>query len=615
MRRLLAIGAALCVAALCMLAAPALSLHPYRPEPVDFSMAVGPAAPSLSGAGQELATSRPMRAPRRFNLVGLSWNSSASEAAHASEEHGAPAATAYVRTRSEGGEWTRWAPLEAQTADGPDPGTGESGGEAVSNPVWMGEGDWVQYRTAERLEDARLRFVNVEGTATAADRARTAVRETASAAVGSVATVLGLGDAAAEDDQPEMVSRAEWGADSCKPRTKAAYGQVKAAYVHHTVNLNDYTSEEAPAIVLAMCRYHRNSNGWNDIGYNFLVDRFGTIYEGRAGGVGAAVVGAQAEGFNSQTTGIANIGTYSDVPQSQEALDAMARLIRWKLPLHGYPTSGTAVLQSAGGASNHYAAGKSVRVKRVLGHRDTNSTACPGNALYAQMPDLRSLIGSAQPQGTGTNLTATLEPRAAVDFGGAVDVAGRLVSLTGAPVSGQKVAVQARVDGRWQTSSFPVTGRDGAFSATVKPRVTRLLRVRFVGAGDLRSSVTPALRMTVRPLVSLRRPARRGRAGSRIRVRGTARPRKARVYQVLQVKRGKRFRKAGVRTVRTQRGGVFDSYFVPAAAGTYRYVVVAKADEETGRGASEKVTIKVVGGATHALRGGARARGSSRPRR
>ena len=107
-----------------------------------------------------------------------------------------------------------------------------------------------------------------------------------------------------------------------RPAPRTSYGTVSAIHVHHTVSLNDYAPEEGPAIVLAICRFHRNSNGWADIGYNMLVDKYGTLYEGRAGGLDQAVVGAQAQGFNSQTAVIANIGDHSTCRRPRGAVGA-----------------------------------------------------------------------------------------------------------------------------------------------------------------------------------------------------------------------------------------------------------------------------------------------------
>ena len=167
----------------------------------------------------------------------------------------------------------------------------------ASDPIWVGRAGAVQYRLGRPAPGLRLHFVDVG--------------------------VRGRGRARAAQvpPPPAYVPRAGWGADKCPPRSAPAYGQVSAVHVHHTVSLNDYTPAEAPSIVLAVCRYHRNSNGWNDIGYNALVDKYGTLYEGRAGGLDQAVIGAQAQGFNSVTAGIANIGDHTSVPQTPAALD------------------------------------------------------------------------------------------------------------------------------------------------------------------------------------------------------------------------------------------------------------------------------------------------------
>ena len=113
------------------------------------------------------------------------------------------------------------------------------------------------------------------------------------------------------------------------------------AYVHHTVSLNTYTKAESPAVVRGIQRYHQSSNGWSDIGYNFLVDRFGQVFEGRAGGIDRAVIGAQAQGWNSVSTGIASVGTHTSTDVSPETFNAIASLLGWKLSIHGVPTQGT----------------------------------------------------------------------------------------------------------------------------------------------------------------------------------------------------------------------------------------------------------------------------------
>ncbi|HYN91777.1 MAG TPA: N-acetylmuramoyl-L-alanine amidase [Thermoleophilaceae bacterium] len=514
----------------------ALLLAPPASAAVDFELA--PKGGALAAGGE--VVSRALRAPRAFNLVGLRWRGRA-----------LPDVELRVR-RAE--RWSRWQHLGVH-------------GEGGSDPVWVGRARTVQYKLDRPVPGLRLHFVNV---------GRTRARARAS----QVATPF------------PYVPREDWGAANCVPRDSPGYGTVKAVQVHHTVSLNDYTRAEAPQIVLAICRYHRNSNGWNDIGYNALVDKYGTIYEGRAGGLDQAVVGAHAQGFNSQTAGIANIGDYSTVGASQKALASTAAYIRWKLTVHGEPLSGPVTLTSSGGSASRYAAGTRVTLERVIGHRDTGKTACPGEALYSQLGDIRAMVGSGGPFATfSSRVTAALADHS-VDYGEPVPVSGALVGADGGPLSGQVVEVQVNSDGAWRTSRRATTAADGVFATELKPARRMYVRVRYPGSGEVRGSASPQQLLRLRPVIELDDPPSRAARGARVALSGTVAPRKRVVTVVLQQSIRGRWRKVGTRAVRARRGR-FSSSFVPGFRARYRYYAVVRSDLDTDRGASEMQTLRV----------------------
>jgi hypothetical protein len=530
--------------ALLALAAPAAAAPERGPGPVDFELAP---APALRAAGVGGVVSAPLRAPRRFNLVGARWR-------------GRSEARLALRVRRDGRGWSRWQTLGAEAL----------GGRAAvaSEPVWVGEADRVQYRLDRPVPGLRLHFVDV---------GRTAGRAAA---------------ASARAGEPLFVSRREWGAAKCPPRRTPSYGTVRAVHVHHTVSLSDYTRAEAPGIVLAICRYHRNSNGWNDIGYQALVDRFGVLYEGRAGGLDRPVIGAHAQGFNAQSSGVASIGDNTAIGLSDAALDTLAGYIGWKLAVHGQPLSGRTTLVSAGGATSRFPAGRSVRVPRVLGHRDTNLTSCPGDALYAQLEDLRARVAGGTPlPGAPTALTAALSA-ARTAYGTPVTVSGTLGSALGVPLAGLPVRLEALRGGRWRALARPLTDAAGGWSATIVPHGSSLLRASFAGDLTWRRAWSAEMPLRVTPRVTLGPTAATGVRGARVRVTGRVEPRKRLVYQVLQQRLGGVYRRVGVRPVPVRRGR-FRSWFAPGFTGLYRVYVVARADAATARGRSTARVLRV----------------------
>lgn len=296
---------------------------------------IGVSAPTASASryvgteGPEVTT-KVIEAPKHFDLAGL---------AHERRHY-------EIRARKSGGPWTEW----AETANG--------------EPVWFGGMDELQIRTHGWRAGRDIDYVAVPEPEVAPHPM-------------------------ARRGMPDVITRDMWGANKrnggCKPRRKASLGRVKAGVVHHTVSAVNYSEAEAASMVLGICRFHRNSNGWDDIGYNALVDRFGNLYEGRAGGLDQAVVGAQAQGVNAQTTGIAAIGTHTSQPASKKAINAISRFLAWKLPIHGHDTTGKAKMKSAGGETARYPEGTRFNTKRIFGHRVSNLTACPGDALFGQI--------------------------------------------------------------------------------------------------------------------------------------------------------------------------------------------------------------------------------------
>ncbi|HSD80268.1 MAG TPA: peptidoglycan recognition protein, partial [Solirubrobacteraceae bacterium] len=325
---------------------------------------------------------------------------------------------------------------------------------------------------------------------------------------------------AASPAPPPMVSRASWGADRVPPRADPSYGRVQVGFVHHTVNANDYGPQDSAAIVLAIAKYHRDTNGWNDIGYNFLVDRFGQVFEGRAGGIDQPVIGAQAQGYNTNSTGVAVIGTFTGTPLPDAALEAVAHVLGWKLSVHGVPVDGEVVLESLGGDLNRYPKGRMVTFQRISGHRDGDATSCPGDVAYGQLADIRARAARyafAPPVGLAAQVSVRAD-EAKVVYGRAARFSGVVLRADGSPGAGEPVVVQKRGRTRWVTMARTTADGSGAWSASVVWRATGDVRVQAAG------TTSPAARVTCLPVVDVRRAARRVRAGGAVRLRGAVHP-------------------------------------------------------------------------------------------
>ncbi len=375
--------------------------HAVRPSVQRVPMPAGSVVPSAP-AGASAAAARGTttveslltRATGGADVVGVGFPDAAA----------AQGVSVTVRSRT-AGRWGSWTAVPLSDS-APDPGSAEAARARVAtDPVGVTGSEEVQVRVsastaATRLEGLEATFI--DGGTSAADASLANVP----AASASAAVV-----------QPTIITRAEWGADeglrACSPDYVASN---KGAIVHHTVNSNTYTAAAAPALLRSIYAYHVTGLGWCDVGYNFFVDRFGRLYEGRFGGMSKNVVGAQAGGFNSQTFGVSSIanhdpGTSGAVAPSAAVLTAIGKLIGWKAWLNGWSPDTSTTFTSAG--STRWPAGKVITEPRVSGHREYSLTVCPGDLMYSKLSTVRStatqVYKSGLPSTTGTAAVAVVE--------------------------------------------------------------------------------------------------------------------------------------------------------------------------------------------------------------
>ncbi|MFI6441104.1 peptidoglycan recognition protein [Streptomyces sp. NPDC050759] len=403
----------------------------------------------------------PRTETKEFSLLGVSWTGVTKPLE----------GKAQVRTRSsETGEWTAWQDLETNI-DPPEDPEERSGARGASEPLWVGPSDGVQVQvvhedgttSAGLPKGLEVNLVD-PGIATAAEQKNagddtdpaafavdetptptpsvsdtTSASPTATPSPTATATPTPTPTATTPTappstvPEPSMVSRAGWGADeSLSPDPSEYNADVKAVFVHHTDGSNDYSCADSASIVRGIYAYHTQTNGWNDIGYNFLVDKCGTIFEGRKGGVDLPVLGAHTYGWNRESAGIAILGNYTTAGASNAALTSVARIAAWKLGQYGVDPNSTVQLKAGATQQNlakqSFTAGSLYTFNRISGHRDGYATECPGTSLYNQLPTIRAWA-SGPVQGL------------------------KLASLTGAALSGSTYWTKGAITAKWSATT------------------------------------------------------------------------------------------------------------------------------------------------------------------
>lgn len=296
---------------------------------------------------------------------------------------------------------------------------------------------------------------------------------------------------AAKYPKPLITTRTDWGCPDGQgnPRTTPSYTTVTHLIVHHTAGSN--TSSDWAAVVRSIWNFHIFTNGWSDIGYNYLIDPNGVIYEGRGGGDN--VLGAHFSCQNGGTMGVSLLGTFTTVQPTTAALNSLKEILSWK-----------ADQRSIDPAASSFHSGMQQSLANISGHRDGNglarsctATECPGEMFYPLLPNIRTETKNLVSPANDFSLTTTLDKQLTAK-GGAVSFSINSVTLAG---TSQTINLSLRNLPSGLTSNFAAssitTGNSTQLSITVPettPSGTYALQV--IGTGTTKRALDLMLTVT-----------------------------------------------------------------------------------------------------------------------
>ena len=320
----------------------------------------------LHSAGRRLRSSEggsrsdAVEAPFRFTMVGFELPEGASELR--------------VRTSDDGHAWSGWVTLGLLAAAGEHADDGDPAEPAPTRstePLWVGRARWLQ---VDGPDPDRIGVDLIDSDGASAD---------GDGGVSSLGRSLAVAGPPPAHAQAQVLSRAQWGADESWRGDRRPLRQARAAVVHHTAGANGYGPGESAGIVRGIYRYHTQTLGWSDIGYSLLVDRYGQVFEGRAGGLERTAVGAHAAGFNADTVGLAVLGSFGAASVPAAAEDALVRALAEVFSRHRLDPRAGVTLLSRG--SSRFGSGTELDSGTVVGHGDLGYTSCPGSRLDARL--------------------------------------------------------------------------------------------------------------------------------------------------------------------------------------------------------------------------------------